>query len=165
MFSVSYQLYRPHGMHGRPLCLRRPADQLPTDRDHWRELKRHVVRMKVTLNLVHTTLGEESERGIPLTAETGRKLEGYAQRPWAFEEASLHSTTPGADLEKSSCKNVGSPSAAEVCRISNAAGRPYPHTPTAGVRKATPAGNWSPAPRDRSDALYTCACRRGGTGP
>jgi hypothetical protein len=54
-------------------------DQSPADCNRWHELKRHLVRMKDALDLVETTLREERERGIPLTAETARKLEGYAR--------------------------------------------------------------------------------------
>jgi hypothetical protein len=45
-------------------------DQSPADRNDWRELKRHIVRMKDALTLVHVTLREERERGIPQSAET-----------------------------------------------------------------------------------------------
>jgi hypothetical protein len=56
------------------------ADDIsPADADRWRELKRHVIRMKDALDLVHTTLREERERGIPLSADTASKLEGYAR--------------------------------------------------------------------------------------
>jgi len=54
-------------------------DQSPADRNDWKALKRHIVRLMDGLALVETTLREERERGIPLTAETGRKLEGYAR--------------------------------------------------------------------------------------
>jgi hypothetical protein len=53
-------------------------DQLPADAARWRELKRQLIRMKDALDLVQTTLREERERGIPLSADTARKLEGYA---------------------------------------------------------------------------------------
>jgi hypothetical protein len=35
--------------------------------------------MKDALDLVHTTLREERERGIPFTHDAARKLEGYAR--------------------------------------------------------------------------------------
>jgi hypothetical protein len=54
-------------------------DQSPADCARWRELKRHIIRMKDALDLVETTLREERERGIPLTTEASRKLEGYAR--------------------------------------------------------------------------------------
>src|SRR5215475_11668997 len=53
-------------------------DQSPADCEMWRQLRRHIVRMKTALHLVHLTLREERGRGMPLTAETGRKLEGWA---------------------------------------------------------------------------------------
>lgn len=49
------------------------------DADRWRALRRHVVRMRDELTLVETTLREERVRGIPITAETARKFEGYAR--------------------------------------------------------------------------------------
>ena len=55
-------------------------DQSPADCARWRELKRQIIRMKDALDLVRVTLSEERERGIPLTAETGLKLEGYLRR-------------------------------------------------------------------------------------
>jgi hypothetical protein len=63
-------------------------DCSPADADRWQELKRHITRLRDALLLVETTLREERERGIPLTADTGRKLEGYArfglgEKPWA----------------------------------------------------------------------------------
>jgi hypothetical protein len=54
-------------------------DQLPANAARWRELKRHVIQMKNALDLVQTTLREERERGVPLTSDTPRKLEGYAR--------------------------------------------------------------------------------------
>jgi hypothetical protein len=54
-------------------------DQLPADAARWRELKRHLVPMKDALDLVQTTLREERERGMALTADTAHKLEGYAR--------------------------------------------------------------------------------------
>jgi hypothetical protein len=54
-------------------------DQLPADRDRWRELLRRIVRMKDALNLVRTTLRKERKRGIPPTPDTARKLEGYVR--------------------------------------------------------------------------------------
>jgi hypothetical protein len=55
-------------------------DQSPADRARWLVLKRHLIGMKDALDLVRVTLSEERERGIPLTAETGLKLEGYVRR-------------------------------------------------------------------------------------
>jgi len=78
-------------------------DQSPADCETWRQLRRRIVRMKTALALVYVTLREERERDIPLTAETTRKLEGWAH--WGL----CSSTPPAADLGKSSCKNVGSP--------------------------------------------------------
>ena len=56
-----------------------PADAFPGNAARWRELKRQIVRMKDALDIVHTTLREERERGTPITAATARKLEGYAR--------------------------------------------------------------------------------------
>ena len=53
-------------------------DQSPAERNDWRELKRHIVRMKDALTLV-MTVREERERGIWLMADTARKLEGWAR--------------------------------------------------------------------------------------
>jgi hypothetical protein len=47
--------------------------------DAWRELKRHVIRVSDGLDLVHTNVREERERGTPFTADTARKIEGYAR--------------------------------------------------------------------------------------
>jgi hypothetical protein len=53
------------------------------DRDqfyaNWREFRRHMVKVLDGLRLVETTLREERVRGIPLTADTGRKLERFAR--------------------------------------------------------------------------------------
>src|SRR5262249_41199678 len=94
-------------------------DQSPANRNDWRELKHHIVRMRDGLTLVHVTLREERERGISLTAETARKLEGWARwgryppEPVNAAAVGSYSTTPASDLEKnlekSSCTNVGSP--------------------------------------------------------
>jgi hypothetical protein len=54
-------------------------DQLPADAARWREFRRSVIRMKDALDLVQTTLRKEREQGVPLTADTARKLEGYAR--------------------------------------------------------------------------------------
>ena len=54
-------------------------DQLPADCETWRQLRRHIVRMHSALILVYMTLRDERERGLPLTKETGRKLERYAR--------------------------------------------------------------------------------------
>jgi hypothetical protein len=47
-------------------------DQLPADADRWRELKRHIVRMKDGLDLARIEL-ESFERGAPQTKEIARK--------------------------------------------------------------------------------------------
>src|SRR5215813_7722486 len=98
-WRLSHQLSTvpPHGTHGWRVCLR---DQAPADRNDWRELKRHIVRMKTTLNLVHTTLREERGHGISLTAEIARKLVSYARWGLCYFVA---------DPKKSSCQDVGSP--------------------------------------------------------
>ena len=49
------------------------------DADRWRALKLHIIRMKDALNLVHTMLREQRERGIPFTDDAARKLEGYCR--------------------------------------------------------------------------------------
>jgi hypothetical protein len=54
-------------------------DQLPADAARWRELKRYVIQMRNALDLVQTTLREEREGGVPLSADTVRKIEGYAR--------------------------------------------------------------------------------------
>jgi hypothetical protein len=54
-------------------------DQAPADAANWRELKRRIVRMKDGLDMVHNTLRDERERGIPFMPETARKIEGYAR--------------------------------------------------------------------------------------
>jgi hypothetical protein len=115
---MSHQLYRLMARMDRVFAC---DDQSPTDRNDWRDLKRHIARMRDGLTLVHVTLREERERGIPLTAETARKLEGWARwgrcPPEPVNTAAVgsqpHSTTPAAELEKNlekgTCKNVGSP--------------------------------------------------------
>jgi hypothetical protein len=60
--------------------------------------------MRDALN-VHGTLHDERERGIPLTPETARKLEGWAR--WGMTSP-VH-RYPAAKPEKSSCKSRGSP--------------------------------------------------------
>jgi len=61
------------------------CDGQPTaDRNnHWRQLKRHIMRMNDALDLVHTTLRVERELGISLSQDTARKIEGYARWPLA----------------------------------------------------------------------------------
>jgi hypothetical protein len=54
-------------------------DNSPADQDRWRALKRHIIRMKDALDLVETTLRHHRERGIPLTDDEARKVEGYAK--------------------------------------------------------------------------------------
>jgi hypothetical protein len=54
-------------------------DQLPADAMRWRELRHSVIRIKDALDLVQTTLRKEREQGVPLTADTARKLEGYVR--------------------------------------------------------------------------------------
>src|SRR5262249_49786051 len=115
---MSYELYR---LMARMDSVFACDDQSPADRNDWRELKPHIVRMRDGLTLVHVTLREERERGISLTAETAHKLEGWARwgrcPPEPVNAAAVgsqpYSTTSAADLEKnlekSSCKNVGSP--------------------------------------------------------
>lgn len=97
------------GMNSHFAC----NDQLPADCDAWHQLRRHVVRMNTALVLVYVTLREERESGIPLTPETGRKLEGWARWGAGAIDRQLArggiNSTPAADLEKSCCKNVGSP--------------------------------------------------------
>jgi hypothetical protein len=74
-------------------------EQLPADRDRWRELLRRIVRMKDALNLVRTTLREERKRGIPPTPDTARKIEKYARFGLGLEKVhDIHS--PDASLEK-----------------------------------------------------------------
>jgi hypothetical protein len=48
-------------------------DQLPADADRWRELKRHIVRMKDGLDLARIEL-ESLARGAPLTKEIVGKV-------------------------------------------------------------------------------------------
>jgi hypothetical protein len=54
-------------------------DRRPASRRRLRELKRHVIRVSDGLDLVHTNVREERERGTPFTADTARKIEGYAR--------------------------------------------------------------------------------------
>lgn len=54
-------------------------DISPADVARWRDLKRHLEPMKDALDLVHPTLREKRERGIPLTREEARKLEEYVR--------------------------------------------------------------------------------------
>ena len=104
---MSYELYR---LMARMDCVFACEDQHPAGRNEWRELKRHIVRMRDGLTLVHVTLREERERGIPLTAETARKLEGWARwgrcPPEPVNAAGCWEPTllndPAADLEKKS---------------------------------------------------------------
>jgi hypothetical protein len=49
-------------------------DCSPADRDRWRELTRHVVRMRAAL-----ALGQLTVTGEPLMSVTARKLEGYVK--------------------------------------------------------------------------------------
>jgi hypothetical protein len=46
----------------------------PTGQDRWRELRRHVVRMRDAFALGHLTV-----TGEPLTSGTARKLKGYVK--------------------------------------------------------------------------------------
>ena len=55
------------------------ADVSEADADKWCALKRHLVHMKDALDLVETTLRHLRERGIPLTDDEARKIEGYAR--------------------------------------------------------------------------------------
>jgi len=62
--------------------------QLPAERNnHWRQLRRHIVRMNDALTLVHSTLRAERELGIALSEETAHKIEGYARWPLAKMDA------------------------------------------------------------------------------
>jgi hypothetical protein len=49
-------------------------DCLPADQDRWRQLRRHVMRMRDAL-----PLGQLTVAGEPLTSVTVRKLEGYVK--------------------------------------------------------------------------------------
>jgi len=71
--------YQPFRLSARMESVFACDDQSPADRNDWRELKRRIVRMKDALELVYITLSEERQRGIPVTAETARKLEGWAR--------------------------------------------------------------------------------------
>ena len=51
-----------------------PLDCLPADQDRWRQLRRHVMRMRDALALGRLTVADE-----PLTSVTARELEGYAK--------------------------------------------------------------------------------------
>jgi len=112
---MSYQLFR---LMARMDSVFACNDQAPADRNDWRELKRHIVRMKTTLTLVHLTLREERERGVSLTAQTARKLEGYTR--WGL----CYPTPSVADPEKSSCQNVGSPRQSILCLCPGLGSRP-----------------------------------------
>ena len=51
----------------------------PADADRWRELKRHITRMRTSLDLVVTSTSKMRELGMPFTDDEARKLEGYAR--------------------------------------------------------------------------------------
>ena len=74
-------------------------DQSAVDCETWRQLRRHIVRMNTALHLVRVTLREERERGIPLTAETGRKLEG-----WTLWGAGAVKNPAPSDRVKNPCR-------------------------------------------------------------
>jgi hypothetical protein len=54
-------------------------DMSPADAANWRECRRHILNMLDGLRLVEATLRVDRVRGIPLTTDTGRKLERYAR--------------------------------------------------------------------------------------
>jgi hypothetical protein len=63
------------------------AGQLPVGgSDDWHQIKRHITRMRCALGFVRTTLRVERRLGIPLSEETARKIEGYADWPLAKME-------------------------------------------------------------------------------
>ena len=54
-------------------------DCSPADADRWQELKRHITRMRTSLDLVATSIAKMRELGMPLTDDEARKIEGYAR--------------------------------------------------------------------------------------
>jgi hypothetical protein len=54
-------------------------DVSPADADRWQELKRHITRMRTSLDLVVTSISKMRELGIPMTDDEARKVEGYAR--------------------------------------------------------------------------------------
>jgi hypothetical protein len=54
-------------------------DVSPADKDRWKELKRHVTRMRSSLGLVVTSISKMRELGMPMTDDEARKIEGYAR--------------------------------------------------------------------------------------
>jgi len=143
---MSYQLFR---LMARMDSVFACNDQAPADRNDWRELKRHIVRMKTTLTLVHLTLREERERGVSLTAQTARKLEGYTR--WGL----CYPTPSVADPEKSSCQNVGSPRQSIQCLCSGLGPRPNQRSlASSGLVGAAPAPSRAKAPASREFRGY-----------
>jgi hypothetical protein len=54
-------------------------DVSPADADRWRELKRHITRMRTSLDLVATYIAKLRELGMPMTDDEAHKIEGYAR--------------------------------------------------------------------------------------
>ena len=54
-------------------------DRSPADVDRWRELKRHITRMRSSLSLVATSIAKMRELGIPMTDDEARKIERYTR--------------------------------------------------------------------------------------
>ena len=57
----------------------RSDDISPADADRWQELKRHITRMRTSLDLVVTSTSKMREHGMPMTDDEARKIEGYAR--------------------------------------------------------------------------------------
>jgi hypothetical protein len=54
-------------------------DVSPADADRWKELKRHITRMRTSLDLVATSIAKMRKLGTPMTDDEARKIEGYAR--------------------------------------------------------------------------------------
>ena len=54
-------------------------DCSPADADRWRELKRHITRMRSSLSLVATSIAKMRELGIPMTDDEARQIERYTR--------------------------------------------------------------------------------------
>ena len=54
-------------------------DCSPADADRWRELKRHITRMRSSLSLVATSIAKMRDLDIPMTDDEARKIERYTR--------------------------------------------------------------------------------------
>jgi hypothetical protein len=68
----------------------RSDDVSLADADGWKELKRHITRMRSSLSLVATSIAKMRELGMPLTDDEARKIEGYGR----YRARAAEQTTP-----------------------------------------------------------------------